>query len=369
MPAHIGVEYLHAGGAAVVVHEDDERVLGDAPLVEFGEEPADVLVDIVDHAEEVFGGGLEALALVERPILGACGVGAVGGVRWDVGEEGFFRAALGVDPLRGLGVEEVGAVARGFLELSVVEQSGIKIRVAGRIAAGAGINLADAAAAVDVDLVEAAAVGLIRRFVAEMPFAKNPRGVTGRLQHLRQRGGGERHALAFENRVGDAVLKFMAAGEEGAACRGARGADVEIRETHALGAEAIEVGRLQDGISVGGDVAVTLIIGKDEKNIRLGAGDGFGGSGGGCGRDGEKERQSDGENGAEGIHRRRGFVVRRWGRGGLECAFEAEGPERAEVEARAELGVRGRIRPGDFGVLGGVVEVAQIGKEREAARE
>lgn len=130
-----------------------------------------------------------------------------------------FRAALGVDPLRGLGVEEVGAIARGFLELSVVEQSGIKIRVAGRIAAGAGINLADAAAAVDVDLVEAAAVGLIRRFVAEMPFAKNPRGVTGRLQHLRQRGGGERHALAFENRVGDAVLKFMAAGEEGAACR------------------------------------------------------------------------------------------------------------------------------------------------------
>lgn len=120
---------------------------------------------------------------------------------------------------------------------------------------------------------------------------------------------------------------------------------MEIRETHALGAEAIEVRRLQDGISVGGDVAVTLIIGKDEKNIRLGAGDGFGGSGGGCGRDGEKERQSDGENGAEGIHRRRGFVVRRWGRGGLECAFEAEGPERAEVEARANCACAGVFGP------------------------
>ena len=62
-------------------------------------------------------------------------------------------------------------------------------------------------------------------------------------------------------------------------------------------------------------------------------------------------------------------MVRRWGRGGLECAFEAEGPERAEVEARAELGVRGRAGSGNFGVLGGVVEVAQIGEEREAARE
>jgi hypothetical protein len=94
---------------------------------------------------------------------------------------------------------------------------------------------------------------------------------------------------------------------------------VEIRETHALGAEAIEVGRFQDGIPVGGNVAVALIIGQDEKNIRLGAGDGFGGSGSGCGRDGEQERQSDGENGengAEGIHRRRDL----WSGGGEEAA-------------------------------------------------
>ena len=44
-PAHPGVVHLHPGRAAVVVHEDDEGVLGDAPLVEFREEPADVLVD------------------------------------------------------------------------------------------------------------------------------------------------------------------------------------------------------------------------------------------------------------------------------------------------------------------------------------
>ena len=225
--------------------------MGDAPLVEFREEPADVLVDIVDHAEEVFGRGLEALALVERAVLRAGNVGAVGSVRRDVGKEGFFCTALDVDPLRSLAVEEVGAVAPRFLELSVVEERGIKIRVAGRIAAGAGEGLADATAAVDVDLIEAAALGSIFRFVAEMPFAENPRGVTGRLQHLRQRGRGEGHALALEDRVSDAVFEFMAAGEKGAAGRGARGANVKIGEAHALGAEPVEVWRLQDGISVG----------------------------------------------------------------------------------------------------------------------
>ncbi len=52
-----------------------------------------------------------------------------------------------------------------------------------------------------------------------------------------------------------------------------------------------------------------------------------------------------------------------------ERAFDAEGPERAEVEARAELRVRGRARAGDFGVFGGVVDIAEIGEQREAARE
>ena len=43
--------------------------------------------------------------------------------------------------------------------------------VVGRVGAGAGIALADAAAAVNEDLVEAAPVGLVRGGVAQVPPA------------------------------------------------------------------------------------------------------------------------------------------------------------------------------------------------------
>ena len=51
---------------------------------------------------------------------------------------------------------------------------------------------------------------------------------------------------------------------------------MEIREADALGAEAVHVWRLEDGIAVRGEVAVTLIVGEDEEDVGLPAGDGRG---------------------------------------------------------------------------------------------
>ena len=50
----------------------------------------------------------------------------------------------------------------------------VDVRVAGRITARAGISLADAAAAVDVEFVEAAVLGPVCLLVTEVPFAKMP---------------------------------------------------------------------------------------------------------------------------------------------------------------------------------------------------
>ena len=58
----------------------------------------------------------------------------------------------------------------------------------------------------------------------------------------------------------------------------------------------------------------------------------------------------------------------RW-RCGSERALEADGPEGAEFGALAELGGVGRRGAVDFYVVGGVVDVAEIGEERETARE
>ena len=61
-------------------------------------------------------------------------------------------------------------------------------------------------------------------------------------------------------------------------------------------------------------------------------------------------------------------LLLRW-RCGLERALEAHGPEGAEFGALAELGGVGRRGAVDFYVVGGVVDVAEIGEERETARE
>lgn len=67
---------------------------------------------------------------------------------------------------------------------------------------------------------------------------------------------------------------------------------MEIGEAHALGVKGVEVRRFQDGISVGGKIAVALIIGEDEKDV------GTLGSGGERGER-EKKGKSEGEKCAE----------------------------------------------------------------------
>jgi hypothetical protein len=196
----------------------------------------------------------------------------VRGVGGDVGKEGLAGAALGVHPFGGLTVEHVGAIAAGLDELPVVQDRGIKILVAGRVAARAGKDLPDAAPAVDEHFVKAARGGQILFFIAEMPLAEDAGGVTRIAEHLSESDGLWCEAFAFEDGVGDAVLELVAAGEEGGAGRGTGGADVKILKAHALGAEAVEVGRLEDGVAVGGDVAVALVVGEEEDDVGLSGG-------------------------------------------------------------------------------------------------
>ena len=67
--------------------------------------------------------------------------------------------------------------------------------------------------------VKSASMRLIGLFITQMPFAEDARCVAGRLEHLWQNGSFERHALAFQDRMGDAVLQRMPPGHDGAARR------------------------------------------------------------------------------------------------------------------------------------------------------
>ena len=165
-------------GRAVVGEENDQRVVGDFPFVQFRQQPAEIVVDVFDHAEKLGGVRSHFAGVTLRIFLGAIerGVRRVGR---DVGEERRFLFALRIHPVDRLPEKNIGAIALGFHESAVVPNGRIEIAVARRVAATAGISLADAARAVNEHFVEAAPTGLICIFVAQMPFAKNAGRVTG----------------------------------------------------------------------------------------------------------------------------------------------------------------------------------------------
>ena len=232
---------------------------------------ADVDVDVVDHAEKILSVRRQPFVRIERLVLGFCDVGPVRGVGGDIGEEGLARFPASVDPPGRLLVENIRAVPLRLHEGVVVQDCRVEVSVAGRVATGAGIGLPDAAAAMDENLVEAAVAGLILGFVAQVPFTEDAGGVTDGLQNLRERGRLQGESLTLQDGVGDAVLELVTAGQQTRPRRGAGGGDMKILKTHALGPQPVEVRRLEQRVAMRREVAVTLVVGQYEDNIRLSA--------------------------------------------------------------------------------------------------
>ena len=188
-------------------------------------------------------------------------------IQRDIGKEGLLRGTLRVHPLDGLGEEEVGAIALGLLPSPIVPQRGIDVCVSGGVAAGAGIGLSDASATVDIHFIKPAILWPIRRLIAEMPLAENPRSVADRLEHLRQREGLQVHAFTLQDGVRDAVLELMPPAHHGCASRRTRRAHMELREQHALLLERIHRRRAHDRVPKARIVAIARVIRHHEDNV------------------------------------------------------------------------------------------------------
>ena len=277
-PAHPGIEDRGSRGRTVVGREHDERVVGQPPRIELLHQPADVRVDVLDHAVEL--GDLRPLPRVlharclnlrEIPRVGAGRAveRRVGRVRREIAEERLPLRPAAVDPVdRGI-KEDVGAVALGLHERAVAANHRIEIGVPRRVATAAREALPDTAAAVDEDAVEAPLARLVGVFVAQVPLAEDAICVAGRLEKLRQRRGREGQPFAFVDRVGDTGAKFVPAGHERRPGGRAGGARVKLREPNALRMQSVEVRRADDGIAMGRDVAVALVIGHHVDDVRL----------------------------------------------------------------------------------------------------
>lgn len=182
------------------------------------------------------------------------------GVEREVGEP--WLGATVVDPApRGL-AEHVGAVALRGHPCAIMENVWIEVGVAPVI-----WSLADAAALMDEDFVEADILWSAGIGVAEVPFAEDGGAVACGFE-MRGEGAHARfEQAAATDGVGDADLEFMLAAHERSAGGGAGGRGEEILEAHALMGKRIEVGRFERGVAVKAEVGQSLVIGEDDQNI------------------------------------------------------------------------------------------------------
>ena len=342
---HVGVELGGTGdllgivsargfsAAAVVRKEEDQRVFGDAEVIERVEQAADVLVHAVDHGgvglhAEILPLGVDVFVLIpgfgflvalwNRPLrfhqphgdlfleaVFAQDIPAFGEAAFVLGDvfrfgvEGVMRggvgqvvekraAAFGVtaDGINGVigegvgGVEIVGELGDAF----VVVAEGPDFPT---FELGVGlVGIEEIAAAVPeaVRLLESSVVWEGSRFAAVVPLPTHARGIAREAEALAE---GD-HVFREELFLPLAAVAWVEPGEEGSTRRGALGVVVELRELHPLGGEAVDVRRV-DLAAVAADVGPAHVVRHDEEDVGWLRGEG----GGGQQQDGEK-RAHDG---------------------------------------------------------------------------
>ncbi len=122
----------------------------------------------------------------------------------------LFCLAFAIDPRKSLLEENIGAVPLGRFEFAVVIDHGVEILIARSIATSAGIVLSDAAAPW---MNISSNPRLLGQYSGSSPrcHLRTSRRVAGLLEDGCHRYGIEPQPLAFQNRMRDAVIKFMAA--------------------------------------------------------------------------------------------------------------------------------------------------------------
>ena len=283
-----------AAGHAVVAHENHHGVLHQLPFVQFFQQAAHVFVDVLDHPVKPGGFALKPAFCELFRVRGRGDERPVRRIGGDVGEERRIAVLDALNPAHPSGVEQVRAIALGFHEAAVVANHGVEIFVARRISAGAIVGLADPARAMDECFVETALMRLVRLLIAQMPFAENPGGVAGGLEHLRQRRRIQRHPLALQNGVGHAVFHRVTPGHDRRA-RGRTGrANQEPGKSGGCLVQLVQIRRFDPRMPVRADGSVALVVGNEQDDVRFGASQ--------LGRGQARKQCENGKRGDEGFH-------------------------------------------------------------------
>lgn len=279
---------LVAGPAltAVVTGKDNQGVVENACVFEFGVDSPDSVIDAFEH------GLVNGATASEHGLLGDEGsLGSIGRLKRCVDgevrhihEERFFGVLA--DELNRTVIDEIREVLALHLHRFQAVAEGV-----GAVKIGVSVEVGVAEKLAEV-LVETPVDGVVFVFVAEVPFSKSTRGVANLLEVVRKCLGLERQAEAVDvwlrnplaldedfllNHVPEGELNaeslLPATGHEPCPRRRANGrVGVKIGQLHALRGDAVNIGGLNVGDTCAADISIAHVIDKDENDVGRGIG-------------------------------------------------------------------------------------------------
>ena len=244
----------------VVGHENENGILGEFEVGQFLAKASHVVIDVGDHAEEVWIGDLR-VAFVRLGPFFRNAVGAVWGVEREIEEEGLCLVFF--DKAHAFAKPNIGAVALELFELSVSLVGVVKVVVAPVVG-----GLPDATAAMPDDILKAAILRAMGRVVTEMPFAHHAGGVARVRKEIGDGFFVPMHHRATGAGAEGASVTGVVSGHQCGARRSADGTDVKVSEANRLCVEPIEMWGFQNRIPVAAQVTIPLVVRHDDDHVR-----------------------------------------------------------------------------------------------------
>ena len=118
-------------------------------------------------------------------------------------------------------------------------------------------------------LVEALSERVVRELLPIVPLAETPVAVAGRPERLRDRHLRVAHDFLVVGDTRDAGAQRVTPGEQARAGGRAKRADLKLFEAQSLARETIEVGGLEQRIPMQGKIAVALVVGEHQEDVRF----------------------------------------------------------------------------------------------------
>jgi hypothetical protein len=188
-------------------------------------------------------------------------------------QEGLPGSNIGFDQIHGAGAQQVGQVA-GSADFDVVLPQIIGV---GHRRTGFVREVIDRTAAETIEIVVSALQRTEIGQPPQMPFADQRGLVTGLLQERRQGRMARRQTdLARRPRAQrlfepDRQPVLVTPSDQRDSGSGAdRGIGISLREAHALGGDAVDIGRREIAAPIAGEIGIAEIVGENEKNVRSG---------------------------------------------------------------------------------------------------